>query len=189
MYADLCRADYSDFTGEISELTGAPGIVMDVRGYPQSDAVFCIAHLTDRPAPTPQFLVPIVTQPDGQGVAFADQGWPVRPCTPRLRARVAFLTDCRAISYAETLLGIVEGSRLGDIVGEPTAGTNGDVNPFVLPGGYLVRWTGLRVVKRDGSPHHGVGIQPTVPASRTVRGVAEGRDEVLGAAVRLLTGD
>jgi C-terminal processing protease CtpA/Prc len=37
----------------------------------------------------------------------------------------------------------------------------------------------MKVLKHDGSRHHGVGILPTIPVSRTIRGVAAGRDEVL----------
>ena len=73
----------------------------------------------------------------------------------------ALLTDARAISYAETCMGIVEHYRLGTIVGEPTAGTNGNVNSIPLPGGYRVSFTGMKVLKHDGSVHHGVGIRPT----------------------------
>jgi Periplasmic protease len=74
-------------------------------------------------------------------------------------------------------LGIIEAYKLAAIVGEPTAGTNGDINPFNLPGNYTVIWTGLKVLKHDGSQHHGIGIQPTVPVSRTIRGIREKRDE------------
>jgi C-terminal processing protease CtpA/Prc len=100
---------------------------------------------------------------------------------------VVFLTDERALSAAETFMGIVEAHKLGPIVGSPTAGTNGNVDPFVLPGGVLVSWTGMKVLKHDGSRHHGVGILPTVPASRTLAGVSARRDEVLekGIAVAL----
>ena len=80
-------------------------------------------------------------------------------------------------------MGIVEAYRLGAIVGEATAGTNGNVNPFVLPGGYRVTWTGMRVLKHDGSRHHGVGILPTIPVTRTIKGVAAGRDEFLERAI------
>jgi C-terminal processing protease CtpA/Prc len=73
----------------------------------------------------------------------------------------------------------VEHYQLGEIVGGPTAGTNGNINPFKLPGGYTVMWTGMKVLKHDGSQHHGIGILPTVPASRTRNGVAEGKDEIL----------
>jgi C-terminal processing protease CtpA/Prc len=83
-------------------------------------------------------------------------------------------------------MGIVEAYKLAPIVGEPTAGTNGNVNPFTLPGGYTIRWTGMKVLKHDGSRHHGVGILPTVPVSRTIRGVAEGRDEQLERAAAIV---
>src|SRR5439155_1461619 len=78
----------------------------------------------------------------------------------RLPGSVAFLIDGRAISYAETWLGIVEHYRMGVMVGEPTAGTNGNVNTIGLPGGYFVRFTGMKVLKHGGSRHHGVGIHP-----------------------------
>jgi len=40
----------------------------------------------------------------------------------------------------------------------------------------------MRVLKHDGSQHHGIGIQPTVEAARTIRGVREGKDELLAKA-------
>jgi C-terminal processing protease CtpA/Prc len=114
---------------------------------------------------------------------FAAEGWTIEPAAPRLAGRVAVLTDGRAVSAAETLLGIVEHYRLAEIFGGPTAGTNGNVNPTALPGTHHLVWTGMRVDKHDGSPHHGVGILPTFPVTRTREGVAAGRDEVLEAAI------
>jgi len=61
------------------------------------------------------------------------------------------------------------------------------VNPFTLLGNYGIYWTGLLVQKRDGSPHHGVGILPTVPVSPTAAGLRAGRDEILERAIALVT--
>ncbi|HEX6812402.1 MAG TPA: S41 family peptidase [Planctomycetota bacterium] len=96
------------------------------------------------------------------------------------------LLDRWSVSYAESVLGIIEAYKLGEIVGGTTAGTNGNVNPFDLPGGYSVSWTGMKVLKHDGSRHHGVGIAPTVPVAPTAAGIAAGRDEVLEKAVEVL---
>jgi len=52
-----------------------------------------------------------------------------------------------------------------------------------VPGGYRISWTGMKVLKHDGSRHHGVGILPTVPVTRTAAGIAAGRDEVLEAGL------
>jgi len=83
-------------------------------------------------------------------------------------------------------MGIVEAYKLGEIVGGPTAGTNGNINLTDLPLGYGIWWTGMKVLKHDGSQHHGVGILPTVPVTRTIQGIREGRDEQLERALSTL---
>ena len=99
---------------------------------------------------------------------------------------MVFITDARAISYAESFMSFIEHYDLGEIVGQPTAGTNGNVNITELPGGYRFGWTGMKVVKHDGSQHHLVGIQPTIPIKKTMEGVREGKDEFLEKAIQVL---
>ncbi len=83
-------------------------------------------------------------------------------------------------------MSFIEHYKLGEIVGQPTAGANGNVNPFNLPGGFRVTWTGMKVLKHDGSQHHLIGIQPTIPMERTIKGIVEGRDEFLEKALELI---
>jgi C-terminal processing protease CtpA/Prc len=185
-YADLSRIRDEEFTAALPDLAAARGIIFDLRGYPILSTA-PIGHLIDAPVTCAQWHVPVVHWPDHERMEFDFSNWEVRPRTPRLTAKVAFLTDGRAISYAETYLGIIEHYRLAEIVGGPTAGTNGNVNPFAVPGGYYIMWTGMKVLKHDGSQHHGVGIQPTVPVAPTIRGVADGRDEVLERAIEVVS--
>jgi C-terminal processing protease CtpA/Prc len=185
-YVDMNRIDDAGFREAVGRLAEARGVIFDLRGYPNLSTVI-LAHLTDRTVQSARWNVPVFTRPDREGVTFEVSGWPVEPAEPRIRGKAAFLTDGRAISYAETYLGIVEHYRLAEIVGGPTAGTNGNVSPFKLPGGYNLSWTGMKVLKHDGSRHHGVGIKPTVPVSRTLGGVAEGRDEVLEKAIEVVS--
>jgi C-terminal processing protease CtpA/Prc len=187
-YVDLDRIDDETFLKSLPDLEKAKGIIFDLRGYPRGSTV-AISHLIDTRVQSARWMIPIVTTPDH--VAFTefntDDRWNLDPIAPRLKAKIAFVTDERAISYAESYLGIIEAYKLAEIVGEPTAGTNGNVNPVTLPGGYRVVWTGMKVLKQDGSRHHGVGIQPTVPVSRTIRGVAEKRDELLERAIEVVS--
>jgi len=188
MYVDLGRISNDQFAAALPQLAQAKGIVFDLRGYPSLMPAF-LQHLTDVPLQSAQWLVPQVTRPDREGWTFDGGGrWNLQPLAPHLTARVVFMTDGRAISYAESCLGIVEHYKLGEIVGGPTAGTNGDINPFTLPGGYTITWTGMKVVKHDGSRHHGVGIQPTIPVGRSIAGVRAGRDEVLMRAIEAAQG-
>jgi len=111
----------------------------------------------------------------------------IQPLAPRLRGKVAFLTSAMTVSYPENYLMPVEHLHLAEIVGTPTAGTTGNFAPFAVPGGYQVFWTAMRSEKPDGSRFHGVGIQPTVLAAPTLRGVIEGRDEVLEKGLEVVS--
>jgi C-terminal processing protease CtpA/Prc len=183
-YVDISRIEDKDFEAALDRLAAAKGIVFDLRGYPNGSTVV-ISHLTDKPVSSAQWTVPVVTRPDRQGWIWDFSSWDVQPKQPRLKGKAVFMTDGRAISYAETYMGIISHHKLAEIVGAPTAGTNGNINPFNLPGGYTLNWTGMRVLKQDGSQHHGIGILPTLPASRTLKGVAAGRDEVLEKAIEV----
>ena len=184
-YFDLDRATEEDLRTALPQLAEAKAVIFDLRGYPKMVAF--LAFLSAEPVKTPIWQIPIVTKPDHLGVAEYDESgrWEVPAVTPRIKGRVIFLIDGRAVSFAETVMGMVEAYKLADIVGEPTAGTNGNINPFTVPGGYLLWWTGMRVLKHDGSRHHGIGIQPTHPVARTIAGIAEGRDEILEKALEL----
>ncbi|WP_420130164.1 S41 family peptidase [Longimicrobium sp.] len=188
-YVDLDRVTPAQFQAALPSLERASGLVFDMRGYPDGlNAIQFFAHLIREPGASAQWQIPVVTRPDNPGQRYHASGrWELRPGARYLAAPRVFITDGRAISYAESVMGIVEAYRLGEIVGEPTAGTNGNVNPMELPGGYSLRWTGMRVLKHDGSRHHGVGILPTVPARRTRAGVAAGRDELLEKAIEVVT--
>jgi C-terminal processing protease CtpA/Prc len=187
-YVALDRLKDEDFQAALPQLEKATGIIFELRGYP-SVSPMIISHLIDKDAASARWMVPIITKPDHLNIVDYDGSgrWDLKPIAPRLKAKVAFLTDGRAISYAESYMGIIEAYKLAEIVGEPTAGTNGNVNPFVLPGNYTLVWTGMKVLKHDGSQHHGVGIQPTVPVSRTIKGVREKRDEQLERAIAIVS--
>jgi C-terminal processing protease CtpA/Prc len=187
-YVALDRIKDEDFQAALPQLEKASGIIFDLRGYP-SVSPLVISHLIDTAVTSARWMVPIITRPDHLNIVDYDTGgrWDVKPIAPRLKAKLAFLTDGRAISYAESYMGIIEAYRLAEIVGEPTAGTNGNVNPFTLPGSYTIVWTGMKVLKHDGSQHHGIGIKPTVPVARTIKGVREKRDEQLERAIEVVS--
>lgn len=186
-YVDLTRVEMKAITERIEALASARGVVFDLRGYPAGNHGV-IHHLIDEPIWSAKWMVPQIIYPDQQDLVGYDTSgrWNMTPKQPRIQGRVVFLTDARAISYAESFLGIIEHYHLAQIVGQPTAGTNGNVNRFALPGGFQVTFTGMRVLKHDDSQHHLVGIRPTVNAARTVEGLRDGRDELLEKALELI---
>jgi uncharacterized protein (TIGR03437 family) len=157
--------------------------VFDYRGYPQ---FFPLNNLATGVRTTFQMLIPTPRLPDRMAAGFQSSSWTVSPASPLLTAKAVFLTDGRAISYAESSLISVAAANLGDIVGGPSAGTNGNVTSFSPFGLYYVGFTGMKVVHSDGSQFHGIGVRPTVPVMRTRAGVAAGKDEILERGLALL---
>jgi C-terminal processing protease CtpA/Prc len=185
MYVDIDRVTQAGFDARMPDLAGARGILFDLRGYPRMSPAF-LRHLTDRPIRSGHFVSLAFDRPDRPGVSANDGQWTLPPLAPRFTRNLVFITDANAISYSESILSVVAGNHLADIVGSPSAGANGNIAFFTLPGGYQVSWTGMRVTNLDGSRHYLLGVRPTVPVERTIAGVRAGRDELLERAIALV---
>jgi hypothetical protein len=188
-YVDVTRADMAALAPRLPAIASGTGVVFDVRGYPTDAGYGILPHLLDAPESDLWMHVPMIVGPFGRISGFADAGWNVTPRAPRIAGRVVFLTDPRAISYAESVLGYAKDRRLGVVVGGPTAGTNGNIASFETPGGFSVTFTAMRVTRHDGkSPFHLVGVAPDVPAAPTLEGLRAGRDEVLEKGLSIARG-
>jgi uncharacterized protein (TIGR03437 family) len=186
-YVDLNRLTTADWNAALPSLASAKGIVFDMRGYPLTTV--WLQNLWQSHLNSAQWHIPKPAKPDRTDFPFQqDPSWDLVPLIPYLTANRVFLTSGRSISFAESVMGIVEYYKLGEIVGGPTAGTNGNVNEFLIPGGLTMRFTGMKVLKQDGTQHHGVGIRTTIPATRTRQGIVAGRDEVLARGVEVVKG-
>jgi hypothetical protein len=72
------------------------------------------------------------------------------------------LTSGRSASAAEEFTGHVAGYKLGELIGEKTAGAGFRNQFFPLPGGYLISVSvGRAVLASTGKDWEGVGIAPT----------------------------
>jgi hypothetical protein len=186
-YVDLTRVAVAQLTPTLPSLALAKGIVFDMRGYPTDAGMFILRHLIDTPESDRWMHVARIAGPFGQVESWQSVGWNLQPATPQLAARRVFLTDGRAISYAESVMGYVKDRKLATIIGGPTAGTNGNIVTFPTPGGFAITFTGMRVTGHDGrAQHHMVGIAPDIRLDPTLAGVRAGRDELLERAVAQL---
>ena len=162
-------------------LKDSKAIICDLRGHPR-ETIDLISHLLKKDASDMDWLqIPQILYPDLENICgYKKEGFILKAKKPYLGDKqVIFIIDGRAISAAETYLSYIEGYNLATLIGQPTAGTNGNVNSFRLPGDLYISWTGMKVVKHDGSQHHGIGILPDIRVEKTIKGIVEGRDEFL----------
>ena len=188
-YVDVTRVRMVQFAAVIDKLAVAKGVVFDLRGYPTDAGAQILPFLLSAPEADRWMHVNKIIGPFGESAGWESFGWNLKPQSPRVGGTIVFLTDGRAISYAESVMGYVADRKLATIVGEATAGANGNVVAFVVPGGFRILFTGMRVTGHDGkTPHHLAGVKPDVSMTPTVAGLRAGRDEVLDRAVALIRG-
>ena len=98
-YVDLRRADMKAIKKKAEKLAVAPGIVFDLRGYPNSNHDV-IRHLIDETVHSAKSGVPRIIYPDGERLVGYDTSgrWTLEPKLPRFKRKIVFITDGRAIS-------------------------------------------------------------------------------------------
>lgn len=186
VYVDAARLRYTDFQRALPQLQAARGLILDLRQRPHYDLLRILPHFTHQPLQPDSLTMPVLRQPDFRHAAFAgESSGPRPPQLPFIAAPKVFLTGPHTFSYGETVAELVRRHRVGVLLGQPTGGTNGEMNFAAIGRAYLMSWTGRRVVSRSGT-YQGVGLTPDVPVTPTLRQVAQGQDAEVQRALELL---
>ena len=186
-YVDLTRVKTAELLAKRDELARAKGVVFDVRGYPTEAGAAILPYLIDSVDTENWMHVAEIVGPFGQNDGWVGFTWHLRPAKPHIGGTRVFLTDGRAISYAESVMGYVGDMKLGTIIGATTAATNGNVAMFAVPSGFRIGFTGMRVTRHDGkTPYHMVGTTPDIPLAPTIAGLRAGKDELLQRAISVV---
>ncbi len=189
-YINLGMNDIEAFNSFIPELLKAENLIFDLRGYPYSNLSWDVISylLKEKDTASSWMRLPKYIYPDQDNVAgYIKAGQQLKPKKPYLgQKNIVFLTNGKAISYSESLLGYIKSYKLGTIIGEPTAGANGNYNKSSLLGGLKFLWTRLYLVQPNGEKVYARGILPDIERKETIEGLKENKDEVLDFAIRYL---
>jgi C-terminal processing protease CtpA/Prc len=194
-YVDLDRLQAGEVDKMFDTIKATPAVIFDMRGYPNGTAWSIAPRLTEKKnVVAALFSRPILEATsltdselaDSASYSFA-QKIPERQGDV-YKGKVVVLINEDAISQAEHTCMFFEAATDVTFIGTPTAGANGDVTLMVLPGNLTISFSGHDVRHADGRQLQRVGIQPTIRVERTIRGLVDGRDEILDAAVKFLQG-
>jgi len=185
-YLKLSAVRSADVPRYLEGSAGAKGLVIDIRNYPAEFVVFDLGrHLVKAETPFVKFTS---GDPKNPGSFVMGPAFSLTPQDPYLQAGVTILVDEVTQSSAEYTTMAFR-SRPGTVVvGSQTAGADGNVSRFALPGAESTMISGIGVFYPDGRPTQRIGIVPDLEVRPTIAGIRAGRDEVLEAAVRRLLG-
>ncbi|WP_346895170.1 S41 family peptidase [Clostridium sp. UBA7503] len=99
---------------------------------------------------------------------------------------IILMNECTQ-SYLETMVMSFMDAPNTTVIGTTSAGANGNIMDITLPGCIQTSISGLAVTYMDGSQTQRIGLKPDITVKQTVKGIAEGKDEVIEKAIELIT--
>jgi C-terminal processing protease CtpA/Prc len=189
-YADLDRLRIPMVDAMFERFKDTKAIIFDMRGYPNETASDIASRLTQKEHVAAALVEePLVENPSQRGeqplkrsrvqfIPFSDK--------PHYKGKTVMLINELAGSQAEHTGLFLEAANGTKFIGSPTAGANGDITNFTVPGGIRITFSGHGVRHADGRQLQRVGLLPDIEVRPTIQGIRKGRDEVLERAIEYL---
>jgi len=175
----------NDVLTMFTELWNTDGLIFDIRNYPNGTLWDLINYLFTQSLPIANFTNPDESYP---GTISWDQEIlsVVTTSLGTYNKQITIIFNEQTQSHAEyTVMGLEK--YPGAIkLGSQTAGADGNVSYFYLPGHIIAYFTGLGTYYPDGTATQRIGIVPDIEVRQTITGIRSGRDELLEAALETL---
>lgn len=185
-YLKLSSVKARDVAGYIKAAADTKGLIVDIRNYPSDFVPFALGQLlVDKDTEFARFTNPDLANP---GAFKWTDSMKLVPQAPHYAGKIMILVDESTQSQAEYTAMALRSSPRAIVIGSTTAGADGNVSFFMLPGNLRTAISGIGVFYPDKRPTQRVGIVPDIFVTPTIKGLREGADEVLERALREILG-
>ncbi len=163
------------------------GLIIDLRCYPSDFVVFTLSqYLLPEKMPFVRFTGASLT--NAGRFTFSDCLEVGRENKDYYKGKVIILVNETTLSQAEYTAMALRVSPKATVVGSTTAGADGNVSPFYLPGKIKTMISGIGVYYPNKQETQRIGIVPDIKVLPTIKGIVAGKDEVLEKAIELIEG-
>lgn len=175
----------SDFLKTFADtLKQTKGLILDLREYPKEDVHKGLGKLlSTNTVPYCKFSEPSLKNP---GEFVLESSLYTTKGTNSYKGKIIILIDENTQSHAEYCTMYYRAIPNSLVIGTNSAGADGNVSHLNLPGGIQTMFSGLGVYYPDGTETQRVGIIPDLYVWPTVKGICEGRDEILEKAIEVI---
>ena len=174
------------------DIKATKGLIIDLRCYPSDFIVFSLGgKLVPKPTPFVKFSSPSITTP-----GLFTMSKPLSVCehfplydyissiwSNYYKEKIVILINEETQSQAEYTTMAFRVAPNATVIGSTTAGADGNVSVIVLPGNIQTMISGIGIYYPDGRETQRIGIIPDIEIKPTIKGITEGRDELLEKAI------
>ena len=166
------------------EFIDTKGIIIDIRNYPSTFVPFQLgAYFMSSPTSFVKFSKGNINNP---GEFTFTESLEIPPDDVTFKGKLIVIVNELSQSQAEYTAMAFKAGDNTTIIGSTTAGADGNVSTIFLPGGLRTMISGIGVNYPNGTETQRVGIIPDLEVKPTIKGIREGKDELLDAAIRII---
>lgn len=162
------------------------GIIIDFRCYPNDDFIGVFARfLFPTTLPFAKYTNTSITSPglfEFTNTAFRGKS----KNSEYYKGKVVVIVNEYTQSAAEYQTMALRAAPGTIIIGSPTAGADGNVSEINLPGGIKTMISGIGILYPNGRETQRIGIVPDIEVYPTIKGIREGRDELMEKAIEII---
>jgi hypothetical protein len=167
------------------EIKHTKGLIIDNRNYPSDFPIFELSsHLVSDSTSFVKFTVGSITQP---GLfEFTGSLKVGKQNNDSYKGKVIILVNEISQSSSEYHALAYRATPNALVVGSTTAGADGNVSQFSLPGGISTMISGIGIYYPDGRETQRIGIVPDIEVKPTIESIKQRKDIVLEKAIEII---
>ena len=182
-YVDMGLVENEDVQEMMKDLKKTKAIIFDIRNYPNGTLGAIAYEINSSSKPFAKFTLPDLSYP---GKFTWTETYKIGGENPdAYKGKVILLVNEVTQSHAEFTAMALQTAPDATIIGSQTSGADGNVSDISILGQFKTYMSGVGVFYPDGRETQRVGIRPDIVVEPTIKGIKEGRDEVLEKAVEV----
>jgi C-terminal processing protease CtpA/Prc len=184
-YVDMGSIEVADVSNMMNQFKETKAIIFDIRNYPNETLYAISEYLNPNTKEYAKFTHPDLSYPSRYIWTESDK------CGKKnenyYKGKVILLVNEETMSQAEQTAMCLKVAPNATILGSQTAGADGNKFKFEIIKGFRTSFTGIGVFYPNKKETQRIGIVPDIEVKQTIKGIQEGKDEVLDRAIKFIT--
>jgi C-terminal processing protease CtpA/Prc len=185
-YIDIENLKIIDLPIIFSQLKDSKAIVIDLRYYPQEDDIesALAEYLNFEEKEAAKLIDPDLNYPSRYIWRETQKCGKTNP--NNYKGKVVLLVNEHTQSHGEHTAMVLQTAPIATIIGSQTAGADGGAFQIEVIKGIRTQLTGYGMFYPNKKETQRIGIIPDIEVKQTIKGIQEGKDEVLDEAIRFI---
>ncbi|MFC2132777.1 S41 family peptidase [Bacteroidota bacterium] len=185
-YINFGKVEITEVDTIMNKLLNTKALIFDTR-YSSQGTVEQFSNYLHRSET--QFLKALYLDYNYPGIVYFSNNYTTGPDqinNDYYKGQVIILVNEWTQSHGEYTTMVLQTIPNSIVIGSQTAGADGDVSRFFLPGNINITYTGIGIFYPDGTETQRIGIKPDIVILPTIESIKNGKDLLMEKAIEVV---